>query len=90
MYGAAAGREHRIEHVHAGVGESRRQPLVVVDRHVLLLVAIDADVADARVRQQPQEALDHPEPGAQHGHDGDLIAQPLAVVASSGVSISTS
>ena len=55
---------------------------------MLLLVAVDADVADARVRQQAQEPLDHPEPGAQHRHDGDLIARAAErSLASSGVSI---
>jgi len=45
---------------------------------VLLFVAMDAHVADARVRQQAQEALDHAEAGAQHGHDCNLVAQPDA------------
>ena len=76
VHGAAAGREHRIEHVHARAREPRRQPLVVVDRHVLLLVAVHADVTDARIRQQSQEALDHPEPCAQHGDNRHLVAQP--------------
>ena len=75
---AAAGGEHRVEHVHARGREPGRQPLVVVDRHVVLLVAIDADVADPGVGQQAQEALDHPETGAQDGNDRDLVAQPQA------------
>ena len=78
VHRAAACREHRVEHVHAGVGQPGWQPLVVVDRDVLLLVAVDPDVADAGIGQQPQEALDHPQPGAQDGYDRDLVAQAMA------------
>ena len=45
---------------------------------MVLLVAIDANVADPGVWQQPQEALDHPETGAQDGNDRHLVAQPEA------------
>ena len=76
--GAAAGGEHRVEHEHARVGQPRRQPRVVVDRRVGGLVARHAEVTDARVGQQPQEAVDHPEPGAQHRHDHDLLGEPCA------------
>ena len=46
-----------------------------VDRFVSLLVAVDPDVANARIWQQPQESLDHPEAGAQDGHDRHLVAE---------------
>ncbi len=86
MHRAAAGGEHRVEHVHARGRQPRWQPLVVVDRDVLLLVAIDPDVTDAGIREQTQEALDHPEAGAQDGHDRDLVARVVEpVVSSSGV-----
>jgi len=75
---AAPGGEHRVEHVHTGLREPGRQSLVVADRHVLLLVAVDADVPDPGVGQQAQEALDHPEAGAQNGHDRHLVAQAQA------------
>jgi hypothetical protein len=45
---------------------------------VVLLVAIDAHVSDPCIGQQPQKPLDHPEPGSQHRHHGDLVAQPHA------------
>ena len=70
--------------------QPRRETLVVIDRNVLLLVAVDADVADPGVRHEPQESLDHSQPGAQYGHDRDLVAQAQPFVDSSGVSISTS
>jgi hypothetical protein len=55
-----------------------REPLVVVARRQLLLVALHAEMTDARVGQQPQEPLDHPEPRAQDRHDRDLGGQPAA------------
>ena len=78
VHRAAAGGEHRVEHIHASIGEAAREPLVVVDRYVLLLVPVDADVADPGVREQAQEALDHAKAGAQHRHDRHLVAQPEA------------
>ena len=75
-YRAPAGREHRVEQVHARVRKPVRQALVVVDRFVILLVAVDPDVPDARVWQQPQKAFDHPEAGAQDRHDRHLVAEP--------------
>jgi hypothetical protein len=66
---AAARGERRVEQVHVGVGEPRREALVIVARRQLLFVALHAEVPDARIGQQAQEALDHPEPRAQHRHD---------------------
>ena len=76
--GAAAGGEHRIEHVDPGVGQPGRQALVVVDRLVVVLVALDPEMSDARVGQQAQEALDHAQPGPQYRHHGHLVADPQA------------
>ena len=78
MHGAAAGRQHRVDDEHVRVVQPRRQALVVLEGLVRLLVAIEAEMADARVREQAQEGLDHAEPGAQHRHDGDLLGKPAA------------
>ena len=52
--------------------------LVVADRRELRLVAVHAEVADARLRHQPEEALDHPEPGAQDRDHDDVVAEARA------------
>ena len=78
VHGAAAGGEHRVDHEHVGVGQAGWQALVVVDRAVLLLVAVDAHVADAGAGEETQEAVDHPQAGAQHRHDRDLGGEAAA------------
>ena len=75
---AAPRRQHRVDDEDVRVGQPRWQPLVVVDRAVLLLVAVDPDVTHARAREQPQEPVDHAQPGAEHGHDRDLARQAAA------------
>ena len=72
--GRVAGREHRVEHDHVALGEVGRELDVVLDRLERLLVAVEADEADARARDQREDAVEHPHPGAQHRADGDLLA----------------
>ena len=57
-----------------GVGHAGGQRLVVADGRSALLVAVHAEVADARLGHQAQEAVDHAEPGAQDRDDHDLGA----------------
>ena len=78
MHGASAGGQHRVDHENVGFGQAGRETFVVVDRAVLLLVAVDADVAHAGAREEAQEAVDHPESGAQHRHDRDLRREAAA------------
>src|SRR5688572_25910270 len=75
---AAARGEHRVDDEHLGVLDPRRDVLVVADGPQRLLVAVHAEVADAGLRHQPQEAVDEPEPGAQDRHDHDLVGEPHA------------
>ena len=49
-HGAAAGRQHRIDHQHVARVEPRRQLRVVLRGDRRHLVALQADVADARAR----------------------------------------
>ena len=44
-----------------------------------LLVALQADVADARVGQQLEHRVDHAQAGAQHRHDDDVGVERLAL-----------
>src|SRR5918999_1431221 len=78
---AAAGGQHRVDHEDLGVGRARRDVLVVADRPQGLLVAVHAEVADARVGHQPQEAVDEAEAGAQDRHQHHLVGQPRALCA---------
>ena len=78
VHRASAGCEHRVHHEDVSVGQAGRQALVVVHRAVLLLVAVHADVAHAGSGEEPQEAVDHPESGAQHRHDRDLAGEAAA------------
>jgi hypothetical protein len=76
---AAARREHRVGHDHVRVAKPRREALEVVDGRVVDLVAVHAEMADAGIGQQAQEAVDHAQPRAQHRDDRDLAEQPPAV-----------
>ena len=56
---AAAGREHRVDQQHFGVGDVGRKLLVVADRLERLLVAVDAQVTEAGVGEQAEDAVGH-------------------------------
>ena len=73
-HGAAARREHRIDHQHVARREIRRQLRVVLRRDRRHLVALQADVADARARDQLQHGVEHAESRPQHRHDDDVRA----------------
>ena len=75
---AAAGREHRVDHQHARVGEADGEARVVLRRDGRLLVALQADVADAGAGQQLEDGLEHAEAGAQHRHHHDFGAHAPA------------
>ena len=67
--------------------EIARQLRVVARRDRRVLVALQADVTDARVRQQLEHRIHHAEAGAQHRHDDDVGVERLALApVSSGVS----
>ena len=59
----------------ASVGVARDR-LVVADGLERLLVAVEAEVADARLRDQPQRAVGHPQPRAEDRDDDDLVGEP--------------
>ena len=69
-----AGREHRVEDDRVALLEVGRQLHEVLDRLERLLVAVEADEADARARDQRQHAVEHADAGAQHRAHGDLLA----------------
>src|SRR5205823_2742286 len=69
-----AGREHRVEEEDVAIGNVVRQLHEVLDRLERLLVAIEADEADARARDQGENGVEHPDAGAQDRTDGDLLA----------------
>ena len=69
-----AGREHRVEHDRVALVEVGRELDEVLDRLERLLVAVEADEADAGARDEREHAVEHAHPGAQHRADGDLLA----------------
>ena len=75
--GAAASCEHRVDDKHVALGDVFGQLAVVLDRLERLGVAVEADVADARRRDELEDALDHAEPRAQDRDDRDLLANEL-------------
>ncbi|MNS50263.1 hypothetical protein D3C72_829060 [compost metagenome] len=64
--------DHRVAQDEAAVLHVG-QPHQVFHRAVLL-VAVHADMADARRRDQLDQAIAHAHAGAQHRHDGQLLA----------------
>ena len=73
--GRVAGREHRVEQDHVALGDVVRQLHVVLDRLERLLVAVQADEADARARDQREHGVEHAHARAQDRADGDLLAR---------------
>ena len=62
---------------------------VVLRRHRRRLVALQPDVADARVRHELEHGVEHAEAGAQHRHDDDVGARRRPGAGPSGVSTVT-
>src|SRR6266516_1669425 len=75
--GRAAGREHRVQHEKRAVLLARGDLEVVVDGLERVVVAVQADVSDARRGDELSDALDHPQAGAQDGDQGELLARHL-------------
>ena len=67
--GAAAGREHRIDDDRGTLGDVGRKLRVVGHGLRGLLVAVDPDVADARLGEEREQAVHHRESCAQDRHD---------------------
>ena len=78
VHRATAGREHRVDHIDEGVRQAGREALVIVHGAVLLLVAVDPHMPDARAGKQSQEPVDHAQPGSQHRHDRDFPGKAAA------------
>ena len=73
IHGGVAGRHHRIAQDHGAVlqvGQAHQ-----VFHGLMLVVAIHADVADPRRRNQFQQAVAHADAGAQYGNHGQLLAR---------------
>ena len=77
-HGRAAGGEHRVEHEEIALHLGRRDLEVVVHRPERVVVAVEADVAHPRRRDQLRDPLDHPEPGAEDRHQRQLLPGHLA------------
>jgi hypothetical protein len=69
-----AGGEHRVEHDRVALVQVDGELDEVLHRLERLLVAVEADEADAGARDEREDAVEHPHPGAQHRADGDLLA----------------
>src|SRR6266540_1779016 len=75
--GRAPGREHRVQHEKRPVLLARGDLEVVVDGLECVVVAVQADMSDARRGDELGDALDHPQAGAQDGDQGELLARHL-------------
>ena len=86
-----AGREHRVEDDRVPLGEVVGQLHVVLDRLQRLLVAVEADEADARARDQRERRLRASRgPARRTGLTATFFPEiRCACIFSSGVSIST-
>src|SRR3972149_6749197 len=62
----AAGGEHRIQQIDDRVLKVFGHTLVVAARDRRLLVALEAEVADLRARNELEESIEHAKAGAQH------------------------
>jgi hypothetical protein len=67
-------REHRVEHDRVALAVAELRELhEVLDGLQRLLVAVEADEADPRARDEREHSVEHPEAGAQDRADGDLL-----------------
>ena len=83
-----AGREHRIDDDHVAVAHVLGDLVVVLDRLERLGIAVQADVADARRRQDVEHAVEDAGAGAEDRDEHDLLAvEHGAIVGAIGVSI---
>ena len=75
--GASAGREHWIEQEEIALRRVARHLEVVVHRLERVVVAIQADVPNARTRHELQDPFDHAESRAKDRHERQLLARNL-------------
>ena len=71
---APARGEHRIEEeelTFRGVGRNLE---VIVHRLECVVVTVEADMSNTRRGDQPEDAVDHAEPGAQDRYEGELFS----------------
>ena len=71
--GASAGREHRIEEQELALGGIAGNFEVIVDRLERLVIAIEADVSDARRGDEFEDAFDHTESSPQDWDERELL-----------------
>ena len=67
--GAAAGGEHGVDEQDFRLADVWGELLVVRDGGEGGLVAVDAEVAEPGLGEQPQHAVGHAEPGAENRHE---------------------
>src|SRR3989441_5481235 len=71
----AAGGEHGVEHEEIARVFTGGDLEIVIDRLEGVVLAVDADVADARRGDELRDALDHAESRAQDRHEGELLSR---------------
>ncbi len=71
----AAGRQHRVDDEAAPRLPAAHRAVVVRHRAQRRLVAVEAEVPDARVRQQAQQRFDHRQPRPQDRDDHHVLRQ---------------
>jgi hypothetical protein len=59
--------EHRIEQEHIRSADIHRQPIIIADRPERFRIAVQTDMADARLRSHPQNSIQHSETGPENG-----------------------
>src|SRR5437899_6719012 len=70
----AAGREHGVEHEEIARVFTGWDLEIVIDGLEGVVLAVDADVADARRGDELRDALDHAESSAHDRHGGEILS----------------
>src|SRR5207247_6328250 len=73
--GAAARSEHRVYENHFEALEVGREAFVIEICAQRCLLAFQSNETDAGMRQQLQDRIKHPEPGAENRNQDDLAFQ---------------
>jgi Protein of unknown function (DUF3293) len=75
----SAGREHGVEYQTEIFGSGCRKLAVVRHGNQLLFIAVEAEMAHRRVREEPAQAIGHPQAGAQDRYQSDTFAEACAL-----------
>ena len=76
---ASAGGEHGVDEEDFGGGDVGGELLVIGDRLEGFFIAIDAEMAEAGVGEQAEDAIGHAQAGTEDGDEGYLAGEGMAL-----------